>query len=152
MIERAVELTIETGGIAAAKRKLAALEEERAVITARLESCPPRVPSAQELRPRVEAGVWEIRWALAGEPRRAREVFGALLGDRRMEVHPDPERGFRVEGLFSLILEGVVGEAPADRRGPTGVRLCGSGGGLRPGIKLPAPIDLPMAGRMASAA
>jgi hypothetical protein len=53
----------------------------------------------------VEAKVDGLRTTLLGALIRARRRFGALLGDRRMVVHSDAERGFRVEGLFRLSLE-----------------------------------------------
>ena len=103
-IERAVDLAIETGGLAAAKRKLQALENERVEVESRL-ATQPRVPDLASLRPMIEAKVDELRTTLLGAPLQARRGFSALLGDRRMVVHADAERGFRVEGLFRWSLE-----------------------------------------------
>jgi hypothetical protein len=53
----------------------------------------------------IEAHVLELRESLAGEPRTARAAFSALLGDRRMSVHADASRTFRVEGVFQVAIE-----------------------------------------------
>jgi len=71
------------------------------------------VPSVDELQPVIESYVLEVREALVGDdPRRARATFGALLGERRMEVRPDAEMGFRVEGLFRLAIESENARRP----------------------------------------
>jgi len=68
-----------------------------------------------------------MRAAFEGSADARLDAFRALLGDRRMRVFPDPERRFRVEGLFELSLE------MADARAAQGHRasaVCGSGGTL----------------------
>jgi len=56
---------------------------------------------AMTSRERVE----EMRSAFEGEPEAARDALRALLRTRRLRVGPDPDRGFRVEGVFVLPLE-----------------------------------------------
>jgi hypothetical protein len=46
-----------------------------------------------------------MRTAFAGDAESRRAAFRAVLGDRKMQVLEDPERRFRVEGLFELPLE-----------------------------------------------
>ncbi len=112
-IERAVDLAVETDGLAAAKRLLQVLEAERAEVESRL-ATQPCVPDLASLRPVVEAKVDELRATFLGAPIQARRDFGALLGDRRMVVHADAERGFRVEGFFRLSLESESARSPHD--------------------------------------
>jgi len=44
-----------------------------------------------------------LREALDGPESRA--ALRSLLGDRRLQVGPDPERGFRVDGLLEVEIE-----------------------------------------------
>jgi hypothetical protein len=59
----------------------------------------------ETLRPCIVERVQEMRSAFEGEPESAREALRTLLGTRPLRVGPDPDRGFRVEGLFILPLE-----------------------------------------------
>jgi hypothetical protein len=59
----------------------------------------------EQLRPRIEARVLEMREAFAGAPEVRRGAFRALLGERRLRVLADPAQRFRVEGLFELTVE-----------------------------------------------
>jgi hypothetical protein len=53
-------------------------------------------------------------YTFEGAPERARAALSGLLAGRRMRVGPDPERGFRVEGVFHwpLDLEARAARAP----------------------------------------
>jgi hypothetical protein len=62
------------------------------------------LPAGRRLR--IEELVIEMRQAFDGGPEERRGAFRALLGDRRIRVLEDAERGFRVEGK------------QADARGP----------------------------------
>jgi hypothetical protein len=57
------------------------------------------------LRPVIEARGREVQRVLTGAPEAGKRALRGLLGDRRMQVHPDDERGLRVEGVFELTLE-----------------------------------------------
>lgn len=68
-----------------------------------------------------------VEAALAGEPEECRRGLRHLLGDRRLRVLADADRGFRVEGALRLRLEvGNPPEAHGRRAGCQG----GSGGGI----------------------
>jgi hypothetical protein len=54
--------------------------------------------------------------------------LAARLGDRRLRVDPDPERGFRIDGELELALELRTARAPEDLRA---ARTGASGGPLR---------------------
>jgi hypothetical protein len=70
-----------------------------------------------------------MRSAFEGAPEERRAAFRTLLGDRKMKVFPDPERRFRVEGLFELALETTDARDPEGRRASA---IIGSGGAIRP--------------------
>lgn len=81
-----------------------------------------------EARLRSVAERWAVdaRATLESSPEDCRRAFGGLLGGRRMAVHADPERGFRVEGLFDVPwTQEAPPESVDSRRGITG-----SGGGI----------------------
>ena len=83
--------------------------------------------------------VADLRVAPSGAPENARRAFAALLGDRRMRVGPDAERGFRVEGLF----EWVPGSQRAARARGTGRLASEVAGGLhRPARTTPVVLRL----------
>ena len=81
------------------------------------------------LRPQIDAYVRNLRAAFVQAPEKGRAVLQALLGDRRMAVHLDEEKGFRVEGLFELALETPSARPPSGNRA---TRIGGSGGPIRP--------------------
>jgi hypothetical protein len=93
-----------TGRVDEAVRLFAELERERAEIRARVDAQGPDL-DLETLRPLIVERVEEMRSAFKGEPEAARGALRALLGTRRLRVGPDPDRGFRVEGLFLLPLE-----------------------------------------------
>ena len=82
----------------------------------------------------------EMLSAFDAEPQNAREALHILLGQRRLQVGPGPDRGFRIEGLFIL---------PLEARAPWGqgtARACDSviaGGRFATSEKLP--FDIPAA-------
>ena len=49
--------------------------------------------------------VSDLKTAFAGDAASIRNAMKELLRGRRMTVGPDPERGFKVEGLFEWALE-----------------------------------------------
>jgi len=105
---------------------VAELEAERQRLTAKPAAARSEI-DLEAWRPTIEARVLEMRAAFEGSADARLDAFRALLGDRRMRVFPDPERRFRVEGLFELSLE------MADARAAQGHRasaVCGSGGTL----------------------
>ncbi len=94
----------------------------------------------ESLRPTIEARVVEMRDAFAGAPDAKRAAFRALLGERKMRVLADVERGgFRVEGLFELLLE-TRDARPESRHG----RLDSMVAGERYARVCPLPVSLPL--------
>ncbi len=81
----------------------------------------------ETLRALVEPRVLEMRSAFLGSPEHARAGFRALLGGRRMRVGPDPERRFRVEGVFELALETTDSRGPQDDLGSRHSVVAGGG-------------------------
>lgn len=94
----------ERGSSRHAARLVADLERERVEIAAPQNRASEAI-DFEALRAAIDASVREMRAALAGDADARRGAFRALLGDRRMSVFADPERTFRVEGLFELDLE-----------------------------------------------
>jgi site-specific DNA recombinase len=103
-IERAVEIAVQTGGLEAATRKLDALRAEQEEIRARLAGTPMSLPAFGDLEPLIEARVADFRAAFEADPATMRRALRALLGDRRIVVREDRDRGFAVEGWLSLPL------------------------------------------------
>jgi hypothetical protein len=106
-------------------RLLAELEAERREILRPAATFAPMGLDRAALRRLIEPRVVEMRSAFLGSPERARSAFRALLGDRRMRVGPDPERRFRVEGIFELALETGDARALQEHRASA---ITGSGG------------------------
>lgn len=110
-------------------RVVAELEAERASVTGRADR-PTRAGIAPDLlRAVIEARVLEMRAAFHASAEDQRAAFRGLLGDRRMRVGADPERGFRVEGVFSLALEMPNARA---YEGPGRRQSVVAGGGFEP--------------------
>lgn len=103
---------------------VAELETERTTILAAA-ARPPAAVALEALRPVIEARVGEYRSLLTAAPESGKRALRALLGDRRMHVYRDDERGFRVEGLFELTLEA---RGARDRLQSPGSSSTGSGG------------------------
>jgi|SRR5208337_1223740 len=93
-----------TGRVDEAVDLFGELEQERGELVARPEAGGADV-DLEALRPWIVERVAEMRSAFETEPENAREALRILLGPRRLRVGPDPDRGFRVEGLFVLPLE-----------------------------------------------
>jgi len=86
----------------AAAAHYAALDAERSRLLDRLAELP--VFDPEEIRRAAEARVLALRQALESGPE-SRAALRSLLGNRRLRVGPDPDRGFRVEGLLEVELE-----------------------------------------------
>jgi DNA invertase Pin-like site-specific DNA recombinase len=118
--ERLVRLFAQ-GGLAerAAKADFEKLDGKKADLEAKLALAERMAPEIDQsaLQRQIERLALEMRTASSGSPEHAHEAFRALLGDRRMTVHPDPERGFRVEGVFDLDLDVDGGGTPPDDEG-----------------------------------
>ena len=116
------------GDLHAHARVLGELRAERAALQGQLghaRSCELDLDEAR-VRKLVEESVADLRAALSGAPEDARRVFAALLGDRHMRVAPDPERGFRVEGLFEWSLEARA-PGPQEKTGRLASVVAGAG-------------------------
>jgi len=116
----------ERGRAPAVAPLMAELEQERAELLAAPAPQGIAGVNVSAIRPLVEARVLEMREAFEGSPEKRRDAFRALLGDRRMRVYPDPDRCFRIEGLFELALETPTARLPDGLRA---VGFTGSGGG-----------------------
>jgi DNA invertase Pin-like site-specific DNA recombinase len=125
-VDRAVDLGVRTGGLDAVQRKLKALEAERIQILARLDRAP-ALPDYETLTAAVVHHAKEWQAAFEGSPDHARRALRALLGDERMRVYSDAERGFRVEGLLRVPTSGEPFREGSERL------ACGvAGGGFEP--------------------
>jgi DNA invertase Pin-like site-specific DNA recombinase len=102
-----------TGKVDAAAAHYAELDAERNRLLDRLTE--PPVFDPEEIRRAAEARVLVLREALAHGPE-SRAALRALLGNRRLQVGPDPERGFRVDGLLEVEIE--AGNGRGSRPGP----------------------------------
>jgi hypothetical protein len=100
---RAARLAVKTGGIEAASRIIGELDAERAKIECRLASDSP-APDMNTLRQVIEDRCQEMATAFEASPAEGRAAMLTLLGDRRIQVGADEERGFRVDGIFELSL------------------------------------------------
>ena len=59
------------------------------------------------LAPLIRRNLSDLRNMLRNSPEDARKAFGALLGQNRLRVQPDPERGFVVRGEALLCCGGA---------------------------------------------
>jgi hypothetical protein len=121
-------------------RVIEGLEAERRALVARLTT---RRGSAAldegTLVQMAERWAGEARATLQGSPEAARRSFEALLSGRRMEVHSDEARGFRVEGLFDVPWMREAPLEPLDSQGG----ITGSGGAIRASADSAARAALP---------
>ena len=114
--ERAVDQVVHTGGrVEAVARKLEELEAEKRELLSRLERAP-AIPSQVALREIVRDRVLAWRSLFEASPEEGRNALAALLAGRRMRVHADSERAFRVEGLLRLPLTNEPPRADASGR------------------------------------
>jgi len=107
-LENLVRLAAKLGDLDAHTVVLEELRQERDEILRRLRAAPasPLIDfDPDSLRSAVEASVEDLRRPLAGPPDKMRTALRALMGDRRMVVWQDSEKGYRVEGVTGLALE-----------------------------------------------
>jgi hypothetical protein len=83
-----------------------------------------------------------MREALADDADSRRAAFRALLGDSKMRVLADPERTFRVEGVFRLPLEMRIARLPDGEAGRFTQEVAGVGTAPRYGriLEFDAPL------------
>jgi len=74
------------------------LEAEQREVERRLVAQPAVAFDLDQVREEIEVMVHDLRTLLEGGDGRA--VLKRLLGDERLRLRPDPERGFAVEGEF----------------------------------------------------
>jgi DNA invertase Pin-like site-specific DNA recombinase len=91
-----------TGKVDAGAAHYAELDAERTRLLDRLTELP--VFDPDEIRRAAEARFLALREALEHGPE-SRAALRSLLRNRRLRVGPDPDRGFRVEGLLEVELE-----------------------------------------------
>ncbi len=85
---------------------IARLESEKREIDQRLlNTSTPIEISPKRLRQLVADRVTDLKETFAGDRAGIRNAMKELLRGRRMTVAPDPERGFRIEGLFEWPLQ-----------------------------------------------
>jgi site-specific DNA recombinase len=105
-LDNLVEQIGKLGHLDAYSRAIAKLESEKSEIDQRLLSAPTPIEfSPKRLRQLVTDRVMDLQETFAGDPTGIRNAMKELLRGRRMTVGPDPERGFRVEGLFEWPLQ-----------------------------------------------
>jgi hypothetical protein len=104
-----------SGRSAQVAQLIAGLEGERASLATQNRSGP--AIDIEALRSVIEASVLEMRAAFAGDSDSRRAAFRALLGESRMRVFADPDRTFRVEGIFRLPLETRTARPPQEEAG-----------------------------------
>ena len=105
-IDNLIELTARTGASDRIAGQIAEREREAAEIKARLGAAGEEV-DLEALRKPIEARIRDLRGLLAGNPEEARQALSSLFDGQRLRVSPDPERGFRVEGVAVLTLDGA---------------------------------------------
>jgi len=71
---------------------------------ARPARAPASLPSLADLRPLIEARAADFRRAFEADPETMRRRLRAFLGQERIAVREDDEKGFAVEGWLSLLL------------------------------------------------
>jgi DNA invertase Pin-like site-specific DNA recombinase len=107
---------------------LSELEAERAQLLAGPAVVAPAV-DLEAFRPAAEAAVLEIRAGLEASDGDRRLAIRALLGGRRLRVGPDPELGFRFEGVLELALQ--MRRAGSDAARPFDCVVAGAGNARR---------------------
>ena len=124
-----IRLAAKLGDLDEHAQLVAELRAERAAIERRLARSPSEEPAfdPDELVALAEEGFADLRATLQGSPVHARAALGSLLGDRRMRVGPDSERGFRVEGLFEWSPEVRVPGPLQERTGRLASVVAGEG-------------------------
>jgi site-specific DNA recombinase len=120
-IERALDLAIELGDLAAAKDRLGSLRTERVRVARDLAQARTNLPTLEELMPVVRAKLEEIEQTLLADVAQGRMALGALLGDRRLRVYEDG----RIEGV--AVLEPEMLAAPKRTSEPRVSVVAGGG-------------------------
>ncbi|HME71649.1 MAG TPA: zinc ribbon domain-containing protein [Myxococcota bacterium] len=126
-IEHLVRLAARLGHLDAHERVLDELERERDQLRARLRQSVPEF-DLEALRDPIDKTLQDLGAWLMGTAEQGRAALRALLGERRLQVRPDSERGFRIDGELELALEIRTARGPEDLEA---VRFGGSGGALR---------------------
>ncbi len=125
-LENLVRLAAKLGDLEAHAQVLAEHRAERDELLRRLRAAPPPLAiEPGDLRAALEEAARDLRKPLAAAPGEMRTALFALLAGRRMRVHGEVERGYRVEGVFSLALE--TGNARGDGPGRFGCVVAGGG-------------------------
>ena len=142
-IEHLVRLAAQLGHLDAHGRVLGELERERQELRQRLLRSSPAL-DLEALRDPIEKTLNDLGAWLTGTPEQGRAALRALLGDRRLRVGPDTERGFRIDGELEVTLEL---RTAWDHEDLQAVRFGGSGGALWPYRTAPQTFatDLPLA-------
>ena len=104
-IERALDLALEAGEVGAIAGRIRRLEAERKELEAELRALPERpVFDPDQLRAKARTYAVDLNHCMRGAPEETRRALRILLQDRRIQIHTDPDRHFRMEGLFELPL------------------------------------------------
>ena len=122
-VRNLIDLAARVGDLDEAAARIRELQRERETLRRRLRRSEPQI-DVDELRAPIERAVRDLGAWLTGTPEQGRAALAALLGDRRLRVGPDAERGFRVEGLLRLEMR-MPPDLPSE-----GIRYGGSGGGI----------------------
>jgi site-specific DNA recombinase len=125
-IEHLVRLAARLGHLDAHERVLGELERERDQLRARLRQSTPEF-DLEALRDPIDKTLRDLGAWLMGTAEQGRAALRALLGERRLQVRPDSEQGFRIDGELELALEIRTARGPEDLEA---VRFGGSGGAL----------------------
>lgn len=121
-------LTAMSGPVEAVARMCGDLERERVMLGKKLPG-QMVVMDFPAMRRAIEARVRGLLETLQrGAPAQSRTVLRSLLGDRRLRVGADAERGFRVDGLLEVEIE--IGATAAQDPGPGRLVADVAGGAL----------------------
>ena len=124
---RIVEAIAAAGDVAELTARLREVDASRERIHTRLRATP-LGGSDDEIRERVRSKLDDVAGVLARGPQEARGALSALLAGRRLAVHADEDRGFRVEGVLRL---GLETRNARDSEGPGRFRMV-AGEGFEP--------------------
>jgi len=85
------------------------VKAERGALGSRLAQA---TPDVEELRGPLEAAVRDLATMFASRTDQAREVLRRVLVGERLNVRPDPERGYVVEGVLRVTVAAAGAMAP----------------------------------------
>jgi len=94
------------GRLDAYERVLDELAAERGVIEGRLATSPVEI-DLSALREPIAEMVTNLRSLLGATPEEGRMALGALFGQEKLRIRPDPERGFAIQGVATLDLNSL---------------------------------------------